>query len=380
MKKLFFSLVFLGAFLFGLPSSVNAMEFRKGDTVRVTSGEEIEGSVLMVSEDITVDGVINGDLFCAGKHVRITGQVFGDVICAGQFVEITGAVDGSVRVAAQEFDLNADVTRNVTVVGQQVTIGSESYISGEVATAGQDITLNGEISDEVVAYGDALTVGGVIGGDTHFNGNSLTVKSSSSLLGSTNFNGPQSPTVEDGASVSGQINYRQIDSTKKERNPGPRMPQGAGIGGVLFPMLTMGIAGFVLFKLFPGFMQRVDETLRQSPLHSGLYGLLVVIGGPIVLILLCLTLIGIPLAIIAFLFWLILSLLAHTFTISSIGYWTLTQIKQDHTPVKALLAGTVVLAIVNALPIVGLFSSMISFFIGIGAASKALLSYRKLSH
>jgi hypothetical protein len=261
-------------------------------------------------------------------------------------------------------------------VGQTVVLSSESYIAGEVATAGQDIMLNGEIADEVVAYGNALTVGGMIGGNTHFNGNSLTVKSSSTLLGSTNFNGPQSPRVEDGASISGQINFKQTESTTKERQTSPRMPQGSGIGSIVFPMLTMGIAGFVLFKLFPGFMQRVDETVRKSPLHAGLYGLLVVIGGPIVLFLLCLTLIGIPLAIIAFLFWLILALLAHTFTIFSIGYWSLAQVKQEHTPVKALVAGTVILSILNALPIVGFFSTMMSFFIGIGAASKALLSYR----
>jgi len=379
MKKLFFSLVFLAVLLFGLPTPAQAMEFRKGDAVKVTTEEEIDGSVLLVSEDITVDGVINGDLFCAGKRVKITGQVFGDVICAGQFVEISGSVDGSVRVAAQELDLNGDVTRNVTVAGQTIVLSSDSYIAGEVATAGQEIMLNGEIADEVVAIGNALTVGGVIGGDTHFNGNSLTVKSSSTLLGATNYNGAESPVVEDGASISGKINYRHIDSTKKDRDVAPRMSQGSWIGGIVFPMLTMGVAGFALFKLFPGFMQRVDETLRKSPLHAGLYGLLVVIGGPIVLILLCLTLIGIPLAIITFLFWLILALLAHTFTLFSIGTWILAQIKQEHTPVKALVAGTVVLSILNALPVVGFFSTMMSFFIGIGAASKALLSYRNLN-
>ncbi len=379
MKKLFFSLVILAMFFLGVPTHASAMEVRKGDTVRVSSEEQIEGSALLVSEDVTVDGIINGDLYCAGKHVRITGQVFGDVICAGQFVEISGSVDGSVRVAAQELIVNSDVMRNVTVVGQSVTIAAESYVAGEVFVAGQEIQLSGEIQDDVVAYGNILSVGGTVGGDTHLNGNRLTIKSSSALLGSTNYRGPVAATIEEGASLSGAINYTQTKEMSENRGSKPRMLNGPGIGGVLFPMITMGIAAFVLHKLFPGFMQRVDETLRKSPLHAGLYGLLVVIGGPIALVLLCLTLVGIPLAFIAFLFWIILAMLAHTFTVFSIGYWILAQIKQDQTPVKAVLAGAVVLSILNALPIIGFFSTMFSFFVGIGAASKTLLSYRKLN-
>ena len=95
---------------------------------------------------------------------------------------------------------------------------------------------------------------------------------------------------------------------------------------------------------------------------------------PIVTILLAITIIGVPVALLVILAWIMIALLSMPFA----GYFVGRLIAPHHHPVVAVLVGVAALGIAGLLPLVGWIVDLFAFWLGFGMVLTGLKnSYKR---
>jgi cytoskeletal protein CcmA (bactofilin family) len=217
----------------------------------VAVAETRAGGSIVVEADETIDS----DLEAFGGSITIYGTVDGDVQAFGGTVRIEGTVTGDVSASAGS-----------------VVIGREARIGGNLKSAADDVTIAGTVRGTVTVSAETITLtdGAIIGGDVEYDG----------TLGR-----------DSGAVIRGTVSERS----------------GFGIGsmlGISIPswippvcfFATGLLAAVFLLAVFPDFSAGVARDVTMDPLRAGGAGILALVGVPVAIGLLSVTLIGIPLA------------------------------------------------------------------------------------
>ena len=218
--------------------------------------------------------------------------------------------DGGVRIRFDTEETpraggrDEQITKHADYVrfGESVTIDADERISGDVVSIGGSITVNGSV------HGDCVSVGGtiVLGPNAYVSGDVVSVGGTVSLADSAEVGG-------DAVSVWGAIDasptanvYGEIVESGVRIN----LPDGVWLPGssrgfghdiwslfrrVVWVLIVVGI-GLLAFSLFPSRMRRLAETARGQGIvafFAGLAGWVLLLP---VFVILCITIIGIPLA------------------------------------------------------------------------------------
>jgi cytoskeletal protein CcmA (bactofilin family) len=178
---------------------------------------------------------------------------------------------------------------NIMRVGSDIRIEREQVVVGDVMAVGGDITVDGHVEGDVVAMGGDvyLNATGRVDGDVVCMGGELH--------------------EEDGSIIGGQ----RVTATRRARHARVRGFDGGeehGVhisGSVIWLLITLGLA-WLFAGLAPGRTTRALAALRREPGTSAVTGLLAavlavpsIIALCVLVALLCITIIGIPLAIAA---------------------------------------------------------------------------------
>ncbi len=133
-------------------------------------------------------------------------------------------------------------------------------------------------------------------------------------------------------------------------------------------LLTSLALGLILIYIFPGFVSRLKEIVRDSPLKTGLLGLLILIFLPILAIILLITIFGWSLSVLMILL-LALGLLIATVPVELLaGEIIYNKIfKKEAGKMVYYLIGAVIFAIAYEIPLIGGIIRFIALLIGLGA-------------
>ncbi|MCY4078746.1 MAG: helix-hairpin-helix domain-containing protein [Caldilineaceae bacterium] len=107
-----------------------------GGDVRISEDEQIAGNLLLVGDDLTLEGRIGGNLVVVGGDVELTGhaQVGGNISVVGGDAEIEGSsvIGGNVAIVGGDVELagHSRVGGNVRVVGGRIEQGPEARVAG----------------------------------------------------------------------------------------------------------------------------------------------------------------------------------------------------------------------------------------------------------
>ena len=71
----------------------------------VPAGVTVDKDVLLIGNDVFIDGIVNGNAFILGNQVLIRGRVNGNVVMLAQNAAIGGEVTQAVYAAALTLDL-----------------------------------------------------------------------------------------------------------------------------------------------------------------------------------------------------------------------------------------------------------------------------------
>lgn len=309
-----------------------------GSVPGLAAAAPVQGAAdtITVGPDETVDGVQ-----AVAGTVIIQGTVTGDVQVAAGSLVIAGTVEGNVEGAAGSVDIQGRVEGEVSVGAGSLTVGEDGYIGG---------TLEG-------GAGSARFAGTVVG-DTEFGAGTILLEPTATFRGDLRYDGE----LEDrGATVEGRLIE---DESLGESRTRPFADFGSALFDVYGFVVTF-VLGAVLLLAFPGASQGLSSRVRADPLTTGLYGLVVLVGIPILLILVAITIIGIPLAIVGALLFALAAWVASVYGRYAVGEWLLDYVDLDNRW-AALLVGMVAIALVGLVPILGGLVEFLVLLLGLG--------------
>lgn len=383
MKKLPFLLAGLLALLCVYPAF--ALRFERGESVRIS--QPTHEDIYVFGGTINIDAPVYGDIWCAGGTVTISDTVRGDIVVAGGTLNLRGYVAESVRAAGGTFTLSGSVGGDLLITGGTVTLERSADIAGDVAVAGGNVTLDGIVRGKVNAASGKLSLNGSVEKELEFNGNELylnaAVGGSSVLVANT-------ISLSNNAALRGNVRYwtskgemdfssalresatATFDSSLKERfeRPSYKFLGFASFAAVLGYLLAMLLLLWAGQRLFSDLFSRAAERARVEPVRSLGYGFLYFVAVPAAVVLLFITLIGIPLGAVVLALYLLLMSLANVLTALVATHWLSQQRGYRWSAWLFLLVALgilVLLKIIGFIPIAGWIVKIAAIFIAFGA-------------
>jgi hypothetical protein len=292
----------------------------------------------------------------SGETISIDTPIEDDVFAAGSIVNINAPVDSAI-VAGGTVNVNAPVKGDVVAAGGQVNVNSD--VGGKVVVAGGDIKLGGNIGTNLMAAGgqvsilpgktiarDALIGGGVVFNAARVNGTLTVYANNLTNTGSA-----------------GRVDFY------KTEDEAPKRDGDQGIFNVFTLLTILGyfILGLILVRYLPNLFMAVDSEIRSSTLLKTILGFVMIIASFIAVLLIAITMVGLPIAVISSLLILAALMLSGTFVSFSLGKWIGEQTKIKRGDLVLFTLGFFILNVLFLVPYVGGLISLISMSLGFAA-------------
>ncbi|MDO8435304.1 MAG: hypothetical protein Q7S89_01320 [bacterium] len=336
----------------------------QGDTFVVPVGETVTGNLYKAATAIEINGTIEGDLIAVAEVVLIRGQVLGDVLVLTERLHIDGTVSGDVRAVANTITINNKIGGNVTVAAAESLVVSNDVGRSLDFYAGE-CELSGIVGGNVHGAGQTCSMSGSVATGVWYKGD-LSVGESARIHNGLTVWG-QEPAIASGAIVNGGV---VVHNPMADASAEPQsFVEQYGVFWKMVWLLGMLAVGFLFAFLMPKFLTRaVAGAKARIGLHFGV-GALVLVLTPLVVLLLALTTIGIPLALILGVWYPVMLYVGNVIGACILGFLVLEKIQKKGAvkPVAAVTLGVVLFKVLTWVPFLGFWICLAATLVGVGS-------------
>lgn len=232
----------------------------------------------------------------------------------------------------------------------------ESGIGGRLSAFSGNLYLerDARVGDGLDANAGNVFIDGDVSGNSQINAANIVIGPNGTIDGDLTYTAEN---FTNRGTVTGNITELQTDTDGRYEFG----PFGINVWNILFSFLSRLVIGAFLLLVFPGFTRKVVENFRDRTGGSALTGIAVLIISPMVLFLIFITLIGIPLAIIGLLFFVIAVWISTIY-----GSYALGDAAFENKWV-ALILGLLFWELLGIIPFVGWLMQFFILLIGLGA-------------
>nr|WP_199732934.1 polymer-forming cytoskeletal protein [Corallococcus sp. CA031C] len=286
--------------------------------------------------------------------------------------------------------------RDVVARGQNLEVKQGESVESAVVYGG-NLVVRGTVEDDAVAFGGNLEIHGHVEGDAHAFGGNVILGPDAEVEGDVSAFGGQVQKA-DGAKVEGSLESfggaglgRMVAGEIKRgmtesRDPGAAADSdaddddddhGSGGGGLASFILQFALLfglGFLGQMFFPARMKELGEEIRSRPgqnLTVGFVGTLALIPLTIVL---CITLIGIPVAFALLVASMLGTALGYAAIASEVGT-RLPVMRGRKTQAVVLALGLAVLLLISHIPVLGVLLNLVLTPLAFGAVIRTRFGY-----
>ena len=346
-----------------------ASDARSGARITVTSGEVVDDDLYVAAEAVIIDGTINGDLWAVGSMITVNGLVNGSVMAAGRTININGDIDHAVRAVGETININGDVSGDVIVGCSEVNIASTARIGGDLLFGAGIARIDGPIEGDIKGNGSEVTISNRVDGNVELKVESLTILSTANIAGDLNYTSEEEADIQSGAQIAGATTHK-LPEVKKDWTKVFPFVLFFGVLGKVIGFLMALVAGLVIILLAPRRLTSITEAIGSKPGPSAGWGALILFVTPIAAIIVCLTIIGIPVGLIALVLYGIAIYLAQIPVGLFIGRWIIGRFRRVEGKaimVGALAVGLVILKLLTLIPYFGFLVGLAVILFGLGA-------------
>ncbi|MFA7199366.1 MAG: hypothetical protein WC093_08730 [Methanoculleus sp.] len=300
-----------------IPSGAEALTFLGGDETLIDS--PIPDDVVVSGGTVTVSAPVDS-LTVAGGTVRVDGPVAGDIIAAGGSLIVNGDIGGKVLAAGGEIELNGNAT-NALVTGGAVRIGRDAVIERDAVISAGEVTNEGSVLGNLTVSGQTFTNTGTAG-----------------------------------------------NVTFEQEEPGSALPG-------LFTILTaIGflILGLIFVRFLPGPFKAVVGEVEESPILLTVIGFVAIIVIAIILLIVAITIIGLPIALVGGLLFIVALMVSSLFVAYALGDVIVSRTGWEPGALGVFILGFVILEILFLIPLLGALIQIIAVSLGFGGILYAL--------
>ncbi|MCY1047412.1 hypothetical protein OV208_39300 [Corallococcus sp. bb12-1] len=289
-------------------------------------------------------------------------------------------------------------TRDVVARGQNLEVKQGESVESAVVYGG-NLIVRGTVEDDAVAFGGNLEIHGHVEGDAHAFGGNVILGPDAQVEGDVSAFGGQVQKA-DGAKVEGSLESfggaglgRMVAGEIKRgmteaRNPGAAVDpsdsdhddddRGNGGGGLASFILQFALLfglGFLGQMFFPARMKELGEEIRSRPGQNVLVGFVGTLALIPLTIVLCITLIGIPVAFALLVASMLGTALGYAAVASELGT-RLPVMRGRKTQAVVLALGLGVLLLISHIPVLGVLLNLFLTPLAFGAVIRTRFGYR----
>ncbi len=354
------ALALIGVFAVVIPSITTFASLVTTDLFIVTKGDPVDEDVYVTSMSGKIDGVIDGDLVIFTGDLTISGRVTGTVTVFSSgsvVVEPTGRIDGSLRGTAVSATIRGEVGDDVFLTAPSVVVAPSGMIGRDAMIFSGTGRIEGVVERDVRGRTMRLVIDGTVGGDLDVATQKLELGPDAVIEGDVLYRSPVEAGIASTATISGTTT---------------RLPtQSNFVYGIILALANVIgffgflVAGIVVLSVFRGSSVRAAGAMVTRPVRSFLVGVVTVVVLPAGIVVLAVTLVGIPLAVLLILAGISLFIVGPVPAVTALGNRILFK---KGGLFGAFLVGAVLWRLgIWLIPVVGGFVYLIGLVWGTGA-------------
>ena len=313
----------------------------------------------MAGDDLKVEKEANSTAFIAGRNVELTSNVDGIAFVAGQNVKVSSHQD-FLFAAGETVTVEKASTKDAFIAGNILVLKDGSF--RDVYAAGSSITLDTNINRNAFLAADTVIINQEIYGDVYVAAEKIKLGEKAYIAGTLKYPEEATLDIAENAKINKKKSYK---GTTVEPEVKLSVVDTVILPGIIsyFSLLLVAI---VLLALYEKLFDKCAKTGKDAGTIFKLLGLgfAALILVPVACFFAILTIIGIPLSVLAFIIYCIFIYLSAIPTAYYLGNWAFG--KKIKNKYLLLALSLLILAIIKMIPILGGFVGFASLLFGLG--------------
>ncbi|MBD3164188.1 hypothetical protein GF323_03245 [Candidatus Woesearchaeota archaeon] len=336
-----------------LAGIVSGAKFEAGDTVSIE--ETVEENLYVAAGEVRVNSIVKGDLIVAGGQLEFNDIVTEDLTAAGGQVDVNNNVQGDARIAGGQITIDSAVN-DLVVMGGDIKIREGTVVNGDAAVTGGSINIKGSYNRNLKVAAGMIDLDAVVAGNVELEAGSIRISRDTQINGNLTYTLDRELDIPEGQ-VKGSV--KRLEPERKAYNYASSIFfKFAAFIGLLF-------IGLVWIAIMPHFFENTEKALSQKYWKSTLWGLIFLVVVPAALILIMLTIVGIPIAVLGFILYGLSVYLSRVV----FARWLGGRLYKRGRFLKFII-GLVLLSILVWIPFIGWLLHIFAVMAGIGAVTQ----------
>jgi hypothetical protein len=331
----------------------------------VPADRHVAGATVRLAERST------GDLLAAGGRVEVDAPVDGDTTLAGGELRVRAPLARNVYVAGGRVQLDSEMGRNLRAAGGQVELGSSARLAGHATIAAGDVSVRGPVQGSLGIVAGRALIDTTVDGDVTVTAGQIEIGPQARIGGALRWRSQGELQRHASAQVAGPIEKLALQEPGHETSA---RDSGDAFGWFADSWWTVGlmVVAAVALAAAPGLASEVARTWRQRTGTSLLTGFVALVCIPVAVVILFITVIGVPLALLSLLLYFVLLPMGYVGSAIGLGQWGLARWKAEAAGhlgwrIGATCLALVLLALLGAVPWLGGLVALAMLLIGLGA-------------
>lgn len=316
----------------------------------------------------TADTRFDTEALLAGYDISNAASAAQDLWILANSVRQDGVAEQDARILAKSAVLDGAVGQNLQIYAQAAQLTTNAVVAGDILLLGNTLVCEGKVGGDAWLMGHEITLSGTYGGRVRVSAETLRVSPGTRIASDFVYTTPTPFAIPPGVEIGGQARA-VVPAAARQRTFGERMR----LHGFLF--LGALLVGMPFVGLFPATAGASVRAIRRNPWRCLFTGLVTLLFGPFLLVVVGLTIIGLPLALAGGMLWLLILYLSHIVIALLLGHWLVGRRSPVQTAGSVFLslgAGLFVLYFASALPRVADFLAMPVAVLGAGALWRSI--------
>ena len=356
-------------------TTLSGYQFKKGNDLYIT--DDYQEDLFLWGTTVNFDGSIVGDIIAGGRIVTINGTTDGSIIAGCQRLTVNGEICRSLRCFAQTLNITSQVDGDVVAFVAEMTLGNDAVIGRDLAVFSGDVFIDGTVNGGAYISAGTVTIAGQIVGDVTIKADNISITPDAVIGGELNYTSKTKANIAPDAKIAGDVKWKKKSKSSESSESSGMIPRPIGAFWSLIFLGGSLLLGIALILVKRDRVIAITEEIRSNAALDGLIGLAVIVAIPVLLVLIAISLVGIPVAMAGLAVYLLVFLTAKVLVGITIGLLLLRLLKKEGRISLgwALLVGMILLAIGYKIPIVGWVVYFVAWAIGAGALT--MLLFRK---
>lgn len=318
----------------------------------------VESDVYLINQNVSLNENVNGNIYVIGQSVDISSEwIYGNVFVIADNVTIKGNISGSVYALAQTINIETTSVGTVYAMAETINLENGANIANDLKAAAENININGNVYREIYIGAENINVSDtaehIAKGSVYYSNN-----------------------LTDAKNLLSNINVVKTEDSQKIENTVKTAIVGATIKTQIINIVSAVLVIAVIYFLVRNRVSETEEISANAVIKNVVSGLCWLVFTPIVCVILLCTIIGVPLAIIGFVLYILAIYISVPVASLKIGSIVLKELKQENKIMIIVYAICVYILVelISLIPTIGGIIKFIVILYGLGTFMKTIFS------